>query len=109
MSLGIRSGVNCTRAACSPSTLPSVSTSRVLASPGAPTNKRMAAGENGGKSLLHHLVLPKNLFVDGGAGLAQLLQRGLRLLFHLAGVKAGGHVHAGSSSWRRIVAAEPTI
>ena len=39
MSAGIRSGVNCTRWAMSPSTVPSVSTSRVLASPGAPTSR----------------------------------------------------------------------
>ena len=38
MSAGIRSGVNCTRCATSPSTVPSVSTSRVFASPGAPTS-----------------------------------------------------------------------
>ena len=38
MSAGIRSGVNCTRFATSPSTVPSVSTSRVFASPGAPTS-----------------------------------------------------------------------
>ena len=38
MSAGIRSGVNCTRCATSPSTVPSVSTSRVLARPGAPTS-----------------------------------------------------------------------
>ena len=39
MSAGIRSGVNCTRWATSPSTVPSVSTSRVFASPGAPTSR----------------------------------------------------------------------
>jgi hypothetical protein len=39
MSDGIRSGVNCTRLASRPSTVPSVSTSLVLASPGTPTRR----------------------------------------------------------------------
>jgi hypothetical protein len=39
MSEGIKSGVNCTRLASRPSTVPSVSTSFVLARPGTPTRR----------------------------------------------------------------------
>ena len=39
MSAGIRSGVHCTRLSSSPSTVPSVSTNRVLARPGTPMSK----------------------------------------------------------------------
>ena len=57
MSLGIRSGVNCTRLNERSSASATVCTIRVLASPGTPIEERMPAGEDGGEDAVDHVVL----------------------------------------------------
>ena len=70
MSEGIRSGVNWMRLASRPSTLPSVSTSSVLARPGTPISSRVAAGQDGYECALDHLVLAED---DGRSGFLHAL------------------------------------
>ena len=60
MSEGMRSGVNWMRLASSPRTLPSVSTSSVLARPGHADQQRMAAGQQGDERALDDLVLAED-------------------------------------------------
>ncbi len=77
MSDGIRSGVNWMRRASSPSAMPIVSTSLVLARPGTPTSRRVAAGEDRDQRAIDHALLPEDHGADGGAGSARV--RGRRL------------------------------
>ena len=60
MSEGIRSGVNWMRLASSPSTLPSVSTSSVLARPGTPISSACPPDKDGDERALDHLLLAED-------------------------------------------------
>ena len=64
MSAGIRSGVNCTRFGCRPSTVPSVSTSRVLPRPGTPTSSTWPPDSRHDQHLVHHLLLAEDDAAD---------------------------------------------
>ena len=75
MSDGIRSGVNWMRRASSPSTVPIVSTSLVLARPGKTDQQRMAAREHGDQRLLDHAFLAEDDLADRGLGGGDLRAR----------------------------------
>ena len=68
MSAGIRSGVNCTRRASRPSTMPSVSTSFVLARPGTPTSSPWPPASKRDERLLDDLLLAEDHRADRRAG-----------------------------------------
>ena len=70
MSEGIRSGVNWMRLASRPSTLPSVSTSSVLARPGTPISSAWPPDRMRDERALDHLLLAED---DGGGGLLDAL------------------------------------
>ena len=79
MSIGIRSGVNWMRLNFSDIVSASLLTSSVLASPGTPISRRVAAGEQADRQPLDHRLLadddPAQLLPQPGIDLAQLVDR----------------------------------
>jgi hypothetical protein len=84
MSLGIRSGVNCTRRNCSSSAWPSERTSSVLPRPGTPSSRQWPAGEQADQQLFDHRVLADDRLGDRAAQRGQVRELGLEVGF-------GGH------------------
>ena len=89
MSEGIRSGVNWMRRAERPKTVPSVSTSLVLARPGTPIEQAVAAGEDGDQRALDDRLLAVDDAADRGAGGPDLGDRAFRFRDDPIGVGEG--------------------
>ena len=99
MSAGIRSGVHWMRRSSSPSTVPSVSTSRVLARPGTPIKQRVTAGQQGDQGLVDHLLLTEDDSRDAGANLRQPVAECLDLMGELFARVAGVELWIGHRQW----------
>ena len=79
MSIGIRSGVNWMRLNFSDIVSASLLTSSVLARPGTPINRRVAAGKQADRQLFDHIVLADDdsaqLAAESAVELAQFVDR----------------------------------